>query len=858
MKAGEDIREIPLGSGPVVIGRAEENTVTILDPKSSRKHCTVETEGRGFVVVDHESRNGTHVNGQKITRHILREGDVIAIGSTNFIFHGDGEPGAVEEGAEPVKEKWVLEMETPEGETGSFSLEKKVTIGRNPKNTIAIKDGKASNFHCEILRDGPGYKVRDLNSTNGTRVDGKLIEELDLYHGSVISIGKTHFTIRNLALPDSDLGFDTGPIGGAEFATFSRKRRGFPISVILALAVVAGGLYVLNLLATKTVTKKGFDNPPGNLLEKNYSFEGLTDTRGFPIGYRSFQGEEDSVSVVTGGGRTGKKCLVAEKGAGEDPAGVLEVIYGEEVPVSQGKVYQLSAFLQPSDLQGVCGVKIVWLSRKDLTFRRESYSNVITGDEGDYVETCVKAPVPVGASRAEAVCFIKGRGGAVRIDDMQLREVTGDDSMTLKGARLDVRVGPRGLFSIRRSGGLRDIVHDGQLLLIGEEGKVLHRYWQRYCQMDEGYPKKAGEGIEIRGKIFDFSAGKWTGFTEVLMIKEGQVSIAYEVEVEGGGIQLAGIAFSPEREEVDEGVGIVTPTAYEMKRGGRFEMGGVVRMLWGQATNPVSFNYDPPVNCIQVREEEQVQFLQLLPRQEGSRSIKLSVEVQTDFKALDAEIREALQTAREAENNGKPGLAIERLRDVLSKYPFKKIESKSYKGPPEEKTGAEWLARLEKNAFEWAEKIRTRFEVGQFFRNLREIEASLGDATNFLEKYSGSTEAKGIEELAGQIRAAIQDQRVREGQLEAQGFLLRAREHRDRKETALAKLLYRHVSETWPGTEWAKTAEDEGKAMEGGGKEEKKEGEDKGEKEDEKEGDEKKDGEKEGEGEKKDEEEKGG
>ena len=59
-------------------------------------------------------------------------------------------------------------------------------------------------------------------------------------------------------------------------------------------------------------------------------------------------------------------------------------------------------------------------------------------------------------------------------------------------------------------------------------------------------------GIEIRGKIFDFSAGKWVGFTEVLMIKEGQVSIAYEVEVEGGGIQLAGIAFSPEREEVDE------------------------------------------------------------------------------------------------------------------------------------------------------------------------------------------------------------------------------------------------------------------------------------------------------------------
>ncbi|MHC4599545.1 MAG: FHA domain-containing protein [Planctomycetota bacterium] len=815
MKVGRDVREIPIGSEPVVIGRAEECTITILDPKSSRKHCSVVAQEGRYSVVDHDSRNGTTLNGQKVARQIVRDGDVIAIGNTTFIFHGESGGEADEAGAPaPASEKWVLQMETPDGQTRTFDLIDKVTIGRNPKNVISIQDTKASNFHCEVLREGPGYLVRDLNSTNGTRVDGKLIEELDLYHGSVISIGKTHFTIRNLAIPDAETGFESGPVGGPEFATFRRKRRGFPIGLLLMVVVLGGALYLVNMVAVKQVKVAGIQNPAGNLLPKNYSFEGMLDSRSFPIGFRALHSDTDMVTVAEGAARTGKKSLVVEKGEpgeGEKEGGVVEVIYGKEIALTPGKVYALSAWVLPADLVGICGVKLVWLNRKDPTYRIESYSNLVSGEASDFTEAKVQAAIPLGATVVEAVCFVKARSGAAYIDDLQLHVTSEPDALTLVGDRLTIKVTPAGVFSIQRKGGSTDLLRDGQLILLGEGRKA----WQRYCRTLEGFPKQSSEGIEIEGEILDFTSGQWIPFKEVLTLSGGQLGIAYEVDGAFEAVSLgAGIAFTPLPEETAAGVGIVTPDAYGMMRGG-FEADGVSRMLWGQSTRPFSFNYDPPVNCFHVREEEQLFLLQYIQNPGEGKKLRLSVSVQTNFNALNTEIRSALSIAREAEKEGKPGVAIAALNPIVTKYPFIRTESKSDLGPRDERTAKEWLDRLERGAFEKAEKIRTRFEVAQFFRNLREMEASLGDATSFLEKYSGSSEEKDIRDLADRITSAIRDQRIRAGQQEAAGFLLRAREHRDRKEQALAKLLYRHVIDTWPGTEWAKTAEEEEKALEG-------------------------------------------
>ncbi|MBK7406214.1 MAG: Flp pilus assembly complex ATPase component TadA [Phycisphaerales bacterium] len=72
-----------------------------------------------------------------------------------------------------------------------------ITIGRHPSNTIPISDEKASRKHCVVESDGAGgYRVRDLGSRNGIKINGFGVQESPVVPGDVITIGKTEFMIE--------------------------------------------------------------------------------------------------------------------------------------------------------------------------------------------------------------------------------------------------------------------------------------------------------------------------------------------------------------------------------------------------------------------------------------------------------------------------------------------------------------------------------------------------------------------------------------------------------------------------------------------------------------------------------------
>ena len=92
---------IPLPEGDAALGRDPANTVPVIDPSVSRRHCILHREDGRFQVQDLESRNGTLVNGQPIKDQWLRHGDEIAIGDSSFLFLLEEEekvvrPGRVE------------------------------------------------------------------------------------------------------------------------------------------------------------------------------------------------------------------------------------------------------------------------------------------------------------------------------------------------------------------------------------------------------------------------------------------------------------------------------------------------------------------------------------------------------------------------------------------------------------------------------------------------------------------------------------------------------------------------------------------------------------------------------------------
>ena len=80
------------------------------------------------------------------------------------------------------------------------------TIGRLPDNDVRIDNPAVSGHHSLIINILNDSFLEDLNSTNGTYVNGKLIKKHALQHGDVITIGhhQLRFSDQQVSEPDQD------------------------------------------------------------------------------------------------------------------------------------------------------------------------------------------------------------------------------------------------------------------------------------------------------------------------------------------------------------------------------------------------------------------------------------------------------------------------------------------------------------------------------------------------------------------------------------------------------------------------------------------------------------------------------
>ncbi|UWF77556.1 MULTISPECIES: FhaA domain-containing protein [Microbacterium] len=72
----------------------------------------------------------------------------------------------------------------------------RTVIGRGSDAAITISDAGSSRRHAEILWDGERAMLRDLGSTNGTKIDGQKIREAALPPDTVFTIGRTDLVFR--------------------------------------------------------------------------------------------------------------------------------------------------------------------------------------------------------------------------------------------------------------------------------------------------------------------------------------------------------------------------------------------------------------------------------------------------------------------------------------------------------------------------------------------------------------------------------------------------------------------------------------------------------------------------------------
>jgi pSer/pThr/pTyr-binding forkhead associated (FHA) protein len=145
----------------------------------------------------------------------------------------------------------------------------KTTIGRVDDNTFPIPEASVSSHHCEILLRGADVVLRDLNSTNGTFINGQqLTGEAVLKAGQIIRLGQVEMRLENpeaksaaatKKLPDQTMvipqGVKLGQDTSTKIVAFNNAKSGFAkksntgTKIFIAIAVVVGlGIIVFIVL----------------------------------------------------------------------------------------------------------------------------------------------------------------------------------------------------------------------------------------------------------------------------------------------------------------------------------------------------------------------------------------------------------------------------------------------------------------------------------------------------------------------------------------------------------------------------------------------------------------------------------
>ena len=126
-------------------------------------------------------------------------------------------------------------LDGPERGTAFRQLVVPVSIGREDGNIIQLNDERVSRFHAKIHENGGNILLTDLQSTNGTRVNGEVVQIWPLRPGDVITLGRSVLIfgssdeiakrLASLSKLDQSAWIPMGPEGD-DFPVFQRTADG--------------------------------------------------------------------------------------------------------------------------------------------------------------------------------------------------------------------------------------------------------------------------------------------------------------------------------------------------------------------------------------------------------------------------------------------------------------------------------------------------------------------------------------------------------------------------------------------------------------------------------------------------------
>jgi pSer/pThr/pTyr-binding forkhead associated (FHA) protein len=92
---------------------------------------------------------------------------------------------------------WILETNDPASEPLKFRLPAGSikTIGRSTGAEFILDAALVSRLHCQLTATADSLRVKDLDSTNGTFVNGKRIQTAELRDGDMLGVGRCELVV---------------------------------------------------------------------------------------------------------------------------------------------------------------------------------------------------------------------------------------------------------------------------------------------------------------------------------------------------------------------------------------------------------------------------------------------------------------------------------------------------------------------------------------------------------------------------------------------------------------------------------------------------------------------------------------
>ena len=205
-------------NGVVRIGRLDGSDLKLQDDNVSRQHATIQVRDGQLFVRDSNSTNGTYLNDKKLKSgewHALTPGGRLKMGDVELrvgveqpVRESAPQPAELirqttrtaAQGAQPALPVGVglVLQDLDSGEYRTLSGEGGLSVGRDTKNDLVVRDEMVSRNHATLYFKNGAVSILDNGSTNGTEVNGERLAPKawsSIAAGDRLKLGKSKFRL---------------------------------------------------------------------------------------------------------------------------------------------------------------------------------------------------------------------------------------------------------------------------------------------------------------------------------------------------------------------------------------------------------------------------------------------------------------------------------------------------------------------------------------------------------------------------------------------------------------------------------------------------------------------------------------